>query len=191
MNAIEKATARPWTSKRVKTSIGYCFKIGSLEQVSGDYGAICLYDDQTSHNPRKNGQAEADTALIVKAVNEWDAHEAVVEAAKEYIGLVPKKCGHEFDCVCSGDNLSIALKSLDALRAKEGEVSTQIETLGDALPKELRRCQELLGVYIDLGPVGFIGATMIRTVIEEAQTATASGDVVAMLRAYEKLKGCQ
>lgn len=70
-------------------------------------------------------------------------------------------------------------------------MNTQIETLGDALPKELRRCQELLGTYIDLGPVGLFGATMIRNAIEEAQSAMASGDVVAILRAYNKLKGCE
>jgi len=43
-----------------------------------------------------------------------------------------------------------------------------VETLGDALPKEIERCQELLVQYAALGPVGVFGATMIKQEIRAA-----------------------
>ena len=65
------------------------------------------------------------------------------------------------------------------------------ETLGDALPKEIERCQRLLEIYASLGPVGAFGYHAIELDIEAAQKVIADGDVVAMLRAYEALKGCE
>jgi hypothetical protein len=65
------------------------------------------------------------------------------------------------------------------------------ETLGTALPKEIRRCQNLLLEYAALGPVGAFGYAMISRDIIAAHKAMAEGDVVAMLRAYEALKGCK
>lgn len=70
-------------------------------------------------------------------------------------------------------------------------MSAEIETLGDALPKQIARCQELLAEYAALGPVGEFGYAMIKHDIDAAVKATADGDVVAMLRAYEALKGCK
>lgn len=64
-------------------------------------------------------------------------------------------------------------------------------TLADALPKEIERCQELLMQYAAIGPVGTFGATMIRREIDAAHKAMMEGDVVAMIRAYEALKGCK
>ena len=64
-------------------------------------------------------------------------------------------------------------------------------TLGDALPREIERCQELLVAYAEIGPAGAFGAAMIRADIAAAHKAMMEGDVVAMLRAYEALKGCQ
>jgi hypothetical protein len=68
-------------------------------------------------------------------------------------------------------------------------MSTNIETLGDALPKQIARCQELLKEYAALGPVGAFGYAVIQQEINTAINATAQGDVVAMLRAYEALNG--
>lgn len=65
------------------------------------------------------------------------------------------------------------------------------DTLGDALPREIARCQELLTQYAAIGPVGNFGAAMIRADIAEATKAMAEGDVVAMIRAHEKLRGCK
>ena len=64
-------------------------------------------------------------------------------------------------------------------------------TLGDALPREIKRCQELLVAYAEIGPAGAFGAAMIRADIAAAHKAMMEGDVVAMIRAYEALKGCQ
>jgi len=62
------------------------------------------------------------------------------------------------------------------------------ETLGEALPNEIQRCQELLEIYNSLGPVGAFGHAMISADIASAQRAMMEGDVVAMIRCYQKLK---
>jgi hypothetical protein len=64
-----------------------------------------------------------------------------------------------------------------------------METLGDSLPKEIERCQEVLGRYLAIGPAGTIGAMLIRADIAAAHKAMMEGDVVAMLGAYNALKG--
>ncbi len=74
--------------------------------------------------------------------------------------------------------------------ANEGCADSPYSTLGEILPKEIQRCQELLGVYKALGPVGAFGYSMIAADIVKAHKAMMEGDVAAMLRAYEKLKGC-
>jgi hypothetical protein len=63
-----------------------------------------------------------------------------------------------------------------------------MKTLGDALPKEMARVREVLGYYKEIGPAGMFGATMIEQSLRTADEAVMSGDVVAMMRAYEDLK---
>lgn len=70
-------------------------------------------------------------------------------------------------------------------------MTSDSQTLGEALPGEIERCRKLLDAYREIGPVGNFGAAMIRLEIDAAVRATATGDVVAMLRAYESLKGCK
>lgn len=65
------------------------------------------------------------------------------------------------------------------------------ETLGEALPKEIARVRELLCEYKRLGPVGIFGATMIEQDLKEADEAMITGDIVAMVRVYKKLKDTQ
>jgi len=65
-----------------------------------------------------------------------------------------------------------------------------METLGDALPKEQARVRELLTQYKSIGPAGTFGAMMLEQDLRAADQAVMSGDVVAMLRAFERLKGC-
>ncbi len=65
------------------------------------------------------------------------------------------------------------------------------DSLGDALPKELARVREVLAVYKSLGPAGTYGAIMIERDLQAADQAMISGDVVAMLRCYESLKGIE
>ena len=64
-----------------------------------------------------------------------------------------------------------------------------IETLADALPKEMARVREVLGHYREIGPAGMIGAHFVEQDLRAAHRAVMSGDVVAMLRSLETLKG--
>ena len=74
--------------------------------------------------------------------------------------------------------------------APGGTGAADCSTLGDALPREIQRCQELLVAYAEIGPAGAFGAAMIRAGIDAAHKAMMEGDCVAMIRAYEALKGC-
>lgn len=62
------------------------------------------------------------------------------------------------------------------------------ESLAEALPREQARVREILGHYREIGPAGMFGAAFIEADLREADQAVMSGDVVRMLRAYEKLK---
>lgn len=63
-------------------------------------------------------------------------------------------------------------------------------SLAEDYPKQQQRVRDLLPLY-DAIPTGAFGAMMLRQVLTRAEQAAASGDVVAMLRSYEELKGCQ
>ena len=65
------------------------------------------------------------------------------------------------------------------------------DSVGLAFQADLQRVRDLLVVYKQLGPAGMFGAVMIRSVIEQAERAQASGDVVAIVRAFAALKGCE
>lgn len=62
------------------------------------------------------------------------------------------------------------------------------ETLADALPKEMARVREVLGIYRSIGPAGMFGVVFIEQDLAAADRAVMSGDVVAMLKSYETLK---
>lgn len=64
-NVIEMATQGEWKAKCVKTSIGRCWKINSATHLDDDYGATCLYDSDTSLNPKSSEEIKANAALIV------------------------------------------------------------------------------------------------------------------------------
>ena len=63
-----------------------------------------------------------------------------------------------------------------------------METLADALPKEMARVREVLGHYKAIGPAGMFGAAFIEQDLRAADAAVMSGEVVAMLQAFESLK---
>jgi hypothetical protein len=63
------------------------------------------------------------------------------------------------------------------------------KTLGDALPEEIKRVQELRELYLTLGPVGQFGAMLMQNSIDEAMKAMIEGDLGKMIVAYEDLKG--
>ena len=66
-----------------------------------------------------------------------------------------------------------------------------METIGDALPKEMARVREILGHYREIGPAGVFGATFIELDLREADRAVMSGDVVAMIVALKKLQAIE
>lgn len=65
----------------------------------------------------------------------------------------------------------------------------QPQNLMEAVIAECNRCRALVREYEAIGPAGFFGATVIGAGIVEAERAMESGDVVALLRAYEDLRG--
>lgn len=65
-----------------------------------------------------------------------------------------------------------------------------VSSLGEEYPKEQARCRELIQIYRDLGPVGTFGLIQIEATLREADEAAISGDVVRMLAAFERMKGC-
>ena len=63
-------------------------------------------------------------------------------------------------------------------------------TLGEALPKEMARVRdELIPLYVEIGSAGVFAATMMRQDLDAAAKAMIEGDLPAMIRAYESLKG--
>jgi len=66
-----------------------------------------------------------------------------------------------------------------------------MSSLAEALPKEQARVRELIVQYRDpaLNGAGNLAAMMMERSLAAADQAVMSGDVVAMIRAYEDLKG--
>lgn len=64
-----------------------------------------------------------------------------------------------------------------------------IETLGDALPKEMARVRDkLIPIYQACGRSSGFAIMLMRKALDDAAKAMAEGDVVAMIRAYQDLK---
>lgn len=64
------------------------------------------------------------------------------------------------------------------------------ESLGEALPREIKRIvEEVMPAYIEIGSAGAFALAMMRHDLDKANKAMMSGDVVAMIRAYNELKG--
>lgn len=71
-------------------------------------------------------------------------------------------------------------------------MSNEVETLGEALPKEIARVRDVvLPAYVEIGPPGQFAAAMMRAILDRASVAMISGDLIGMMRAYEELKGCK
>jgi hypothetical protein len=68
--------------------------------------------------------------------------------------------------------------------------SETTDTLGTALPREMARVRDdVMPAYVAIGPAGGFALTLMRMELDAAAKAMAEGDVVAMLRSYEALKG--
>jgi hypothetical protein len=64
------------------------------------------------------------------------------------------------------------------------------ESLGEALPREMTRVRdEIMPMYISIGPPGAMALALMRNELDRAQKAMSEGDVIAMMRCYESLKG--
>ena len=64
-----------------------------------------------------------------------------------------------------------------------------VDTLGDALPREMARVRDrVLPAYDAIGPAGAIAATFMRASLDAAARAMAEGDVCEMIRAHQDLK---
>ena len=63
------------------------------------------------------------------------------------------------------------------------------KNLAEGIRDEIRRCRELREQYTAIGAPGVFGAAMIEQSIRKAEDAQAEGDLIAMMRAYEMLRG--
>lgn len=64
-----------------------------------------------------------------------------------------------------------------------------IETLGDALPKEMARVRDvLIPQYESIGPAGRFAIGMMLVSLNSATKALTENDLPAMIRAYGELK---
>jgi hypothetical protein len=69
---------------------------------------------------------------------------------------------------------------------------SEVDTLGDALPREMARVRdEVMPAYQEIGPAGGFALMMMRRALDAAAKAMVEGDVVAMMRAYQALKDCK
>lgn len=68
--------------------------------------------------------------------------------------------------------------------------SDEVDTLGDALPREMARVRdEVMPAYLAVGQAGLFALAMMRADLDAAAKAMMEGDVVAMIRVYQSLKG--
>lgn len=65
----------------------------------------------------------------------------------------------------------------------------EAQSLGTALPKEQARVRKLMNLYREIGPAGAFALMSMEQSLKRADQATISGDVAAMIRCYEELKG--
>lgn len=61
-------------------------------------------------------------------------------------------------------------------------------TLGEALPKEMARVREILGLYRAIGPAGSFGAAMMELDLRAADQAVINRNLVGMIIAYKALQ---
>ena len=67
---------------------------------------------------------------------------------------------------------------------------TEVKSLGSELPVEIARVRdEVLPAYLEIGQPGAFAAACMRADLDAASKAMISGDVVAMIKVYESLKG--
>lgn len=69
-------------------------------------------------------------------------------------------------------------------------MSEKVDTLGEALPREMARVRDVvMPAYQSIGTAGAFALSFMRRDLDAAAKALAEGDVIEMLRVYESLKG--
>lgn len=64
-----------------------------------------------------------------------------------------------------------------------------MDTLGDALPREMARVRDvIMPRYQEIGPAGGFALAFMRRDLDAASKAMAEGDLPAMIAAYQSLK---
>ena len=63
-----------------------------------------------------------------------------------------------------------------------------MNSLAEALPAEQARVRKLKEQYLSIGPAGKPAAFLMEQSLQRADHAVMSGDVIAILTAYEDLK---
>jgi len=75
LELCRKVVKEPWVSIKVKTSCGFCYKVGTKMDVLEPHGGTaCLYDDHTSLNKTSHEQIELSAQFIVEsseALSHW------------------------------------------------------------------------------------------------------------------------
>lgn len=67
---------------------------------------------------------------------------------------------------------------------------TNVNTLGDDLPREMARVRdEVIPAYAAIGSATTFALVLMRHDLDKAAKALAEGDVVAMIACHEALKG--
>lgn len=70
-----------------------------------------------------------------------------------------------------------------------------MSSLGDEFAIEQARCRQLLGAYKWLSGMPQVNTkfaeAMIEDVLQRADRAVMSGDVIEMIRVYEEMRGCE
>lgn len=61
------------------------------------------------------------------------------------------------------------------------------QTLATALPAQQARCRKILEHVLEIGPAGNFLAAMLRASLARAEVAAASGDIAAMIQAFQDL----
>lgn len=67
-------------------------------------------------------------------------------------------------------------------------MTTNPENIIEGIQRQCDRVREILPLYDEI-PTGVFAANMMRQSIKQAESAVASGDVVAMIAAYKDLEG--
>lgn len=65
-----------------------------------------------------------------------------------------------------------------------------MSNLIEAIQQECTRVREAIPHYEAIGPAGAFGAMMLKQSVQRGESAIASGDAVAMVKALADLKGC-